>query len=238
MPEELGTVLENLSGIREEKFGDLTIFSGSWKNTNHREIKVSTAWSGWGKVSAARATTRMCAYSKENLEIDFLLFTGVAGAVNANFKQWDIVIPDSVLQHDMDARPLFQKFAIPVLDIKEILPSKYLHQKLKNALIFAKNKGNLNDFGSINEGLIATGDSFISDSKKLKELKDQLPNLQAVEMEGAAFAQVAKQEKFEWVILRVISDGADDEAQKDFSLFLNEYKLKSWELIKSFFDSF
>ena len=50
--------------------------------------------------------------------------------------------------------------------------------------LLQKIKVSWNDFGSINEDLIATGDSFISDSKKLKELKDQLPNLQAVEMEG------------------------------------------------------
>ena len=57
-------------------------------------------------------------------------------------------------------------------------------------------------------------------------------------MEGAAFAQVATQEKVKWVIIRVISDNAGDEAYEDFNLFLQKYKFKSWELIKYFLDSF
>ena len=53
-------------------------------------------------------------------------------------------------------------------------------------------------------------------------------------MEGAAFAQVAFQEKINWIILRVISDEANDSADIDFSEFLEKYKKYSWELINSF----
>ena len=52
--------------------------------------------------------------------------------------------------------------------------------------------GNLTKFGHIKKGLIATGDSFISDQSVIKKLKDELPNLEAVEMEGGAVAQVAE----------------------------------------------
>ena len=54
----------------------------------------------------------------------------------------------------------------------------------------------------------------------------------AAEMEGAAFAQVAEQEKIDWLILRVISDSADDSAKEDFSSFINEYKNFSLNLNK------
>ena len=51
-------------------------------------------------------------------------------------------------------------------------------------------------------------------------------------MEGAAFAQVALQEKVDWIVLRIISDTADENASKDFNKFISEYKLKSFDLIK------
>ena len=59
----------------------------------------------------------------------------------------------------------------------------------------------------------------------------------AVEMEGAAVAQVATQEKVEWLVLRVISDGANEIAVDDFKEFIVKYKLKSFELIKCFLEA-
>jgi len=90
----------------------------------------------------------------------------------------------------------------------------------------------LRDFGTINIGKIATGDKFISDREYLEEIKLQIPNLLAIEMEGAAVAQVAYQEKVPCVILRTISDSADEEAATSFDIFLKKYKLRSWLLIE------
>ena len=79
---------------------------------------------------------------------------------------------------------------------------------------------------------------FISDKDKLNQLNKEIPNLLAVEMEGAAFAQVAHQEKVDWIVIRTISDGADDNASEDFNSFLTQYQLKSWELIKILLNNF
>ena len=75
---------------------------------------------------------------------------------------------------------------------------------------------------------------FISDKLKLNQLSKEIPNLLAVEMEGGAFAQVAEQEDLPWIVVRVISDEADDNASEDFNSFLEKYKYKSWELIHDF----
>ena len=88
------------------------------------------------------------------------------------------------------------------------------------------------------KGLIATGDKFISDKKIIEKLSDEIPGILAVEMEGASFAQVAHQENIDWIVLRVISDSANEEAPEDFNQFLNEYKLRSFELLKYFLSSF
>ena len=59
MKEEIGKTLDKLTNISKRKFGDLEIFSGLWKSNSFNKLYVSIAFSGWGKVSAARTTTRM-----------------------------------------------------------------------------------------------------------------------------------------------------------------------------------
>ena len=236
MPEELGNINENLRNIQKCNVGDLEIFSGEYFNKNNKKILITTAWSGWGKVSAARTTTRICSgqvFGKP----DLLLFTGVAGSTSSDINQWDIIVPNSLMQHDMDASPIFEKFVIPALNKDKLSPSESLLKLLTSSLKKNKKEGKLKEFGFINEGLIATGDQFISDKKVLLELKNNIPEVSAIEMEGAAFAQVAIQEKINWIVLRVISDNADDGAQEDFISFLKKYEKVSWKLINIFLDN-
>ena len=228
MPEELGQILNNLDQIKESNYGDLTIYSGLWSRSNEKKIYISAAWSGWGKVSAARATIRVIDSVVNDCKVDFLIFTGVAGAANKVAKQWDIVLADSIVQHDMDARPLFEKFEIPSLNKIKMLPPDNLFKKISEIL----SEQNIYKLGSLKKGLIATGDMFISDLERLNDINSELPGLLAVEMEGGAFAQVASQENVDWVVLRVISDGADNDAAQDFEIFLKQYAEYSWKLIE------
>ena len=124
MPEEIGSSIENLSNVSKTKYGDLEIISGTWcgNSKTNNNLYVSFAWSGWGKVSAARAATRIIGFDFNNFPIEFLIFTGVAGAVNRNLKQWDIVIASKLIQHDMDARPLFDKYVIAQVATQEKIP--------------------------------------------------------------------------------------------------------------------
>ena len=73
MPEEVESIVKELENLNKNQFGDLTIFNGELKtySSKKNKIYVSVAWSGWGKVSAARATTRMCAYSRKILKLIF-----------------------------------------------------------------------------------------------------------------------------------------------------------------------
>lgn len=232
MPEEVGSILDNLHNIKSSKFGDFKLFSGKLILDNLEEVLVTTAWSGWGKVSAARATTRLLTSNLNQKPIEIIVFTGVAGAVDKNLKQWDVILANSVIQHDVDARPFFGKYVIPAVNDEKIYPNRVLLEKvfieLKKEL---KNKS-FSRFGSIYKGLIATGDMFLSNRKKINQLSEEISGLSAVEMEGAAFAQVAFQEKIDWLIMRVISDEANENAYYDFNQFLNEYKSSSFNLIQ------
>jgi len=227
MPEEIGNALESLTNIKEKKYGDLTLFSGEWS----KEIAITIAWSGWGKVSAARATTRLLSCDLNKKPIDFILFTGVAGGVDINLNQWDIIISSKVIQHDMDASPLFPKFVVPAIKSETLSANQFIVDWIYDSLVSVK-KNNIKPFGNISKGLIATGDQFISEKKILNKLYSEIENLKAVEMEGAAFAQVAYQENIPWCILRVISDNADELAADNFEEFLEKYEQCSWNLIE------
>ena len=237
MPEEVGVILDNLKSVVSTKFGDLELFSGTYCLDNSKEVIITTAWSGWGKVSAARATTRLLSSKFNSIPVEIAIFTGVAGAVDKRLKQWDVIISNSIMQHDMDARPIFEKYVIPAINKKKIIPDITLIDKVYNDLKQKLDQKNFSNFGSLYKGLIATGDIFISDSTKLNQLSKEIFELLAVEMEGAAFAQVALQEKVAWIVLRVISDSANENASSDFNKFLKEYKLKSFDLIKNFLDA-
>ena len=233
MPEEVGETLNYLKNAKKIIYGDLVIYKGEWildKSIN-AVIDISLAWSGWGKVSAARAATRLLNTAENKGKLDLILFTGVAGSGKKELNQWDIIIAKEVIQHDMDARPIFKKYQIPALGTDKIKSPQNITNWIYNILKSSKKAGHLDRFGSIKQGLIASGDKFISDKGYLKKLCTDIPGLDAVEMEGAAIAQVATQENIPWAIIRVISDNANEEACDDFSLFIEKYKNKSWEIV-------
>ena len=88
MPEEIGSAIDNLENVSLSEYGDLKIYYGKLKKSipNYQSVYITLAWSGWGKVSAARAITRILSGVNK---VDLILFTGVAGAVNKNLSQWD-----------------------------------------------------------------------------------------------------------------------------------------------------
>ena len=226
MPEEIGSDLSHLQQLQSEQHGDLTIHHGSWGE----DIRLSLAWSGWGKVSAARAATRLLCSAPD---INLLLFTGVAGAADPALKQWDVVLANAVVQHDMDASPLFPRFTLPALNRAQLEPDPSWFQWASTALAQADQAGEIDGFGTPSTGLVATGDRFIGDADVLEALREALPGLRAVEMEGAAVAQVAEQEGIPWLVLRVISDGADANAAQSFGDFIKRYDRRAWCLIQA-----
>ena len=133
----------------------------------------------------------------------------------------------------MDARPLYKKHVIPALKEARIKSLKnwvkWSTEVLKESIL----KNQIRPFLNVKNGLVATGDQFISSKSLIETLSKELPGLSAVEMEGAAVAQVAQQEGIPWLIIRVISDGADESADQNFIDFLEKYKNCSWYLIKA-----
>ena len=99
----------------------------------------------------------------KDLPVDFVLFTGVAGAIGKDLRQWDIVIAESVIQHDMDARPLLKNLLFLRLNQKIFADKEILEKVYSPKEKLLNNK--LKIFGKLSKGLIATGDMFISENK-------------------------------------------------------------------------
>ncbi len=230
MPEEVGGFLTELSNIEQKSFGDLIIYSGRY---NKDDLIISIAFSGWGKVSAARATTRLINFKSGNKKVEFIFFTGVAGSATPKLKQWDLIIGDSLIQHDMDASPMFDKLVIPSLNTKELIPDKFIVNKIFKELNIQKDSILSPIFGSIFRGKIASGDQFINNQNKLNKIRSIVPDLSALEMEGAAFAQVAIQEGIQWIVVRVISDNASTDSENEFTKFVEKYNFHSQKLIEA-----
>ena len=233
MPEEIGSDLGHLDTVGEQHHGDLTLHRCFWRVADAAPVQLTLAWSGWGKVCAARAATRLLASAPDDAPIDLLLFTGVAGAADPALKQWDLVLASEVIQHDMNASPLFPKFTLPPLNRDRLQPRPAWLAWAQATLEQAHQAGALDAFGTPRPGLVATGDQFIGDPAVLNDLRRDLPDLQAVEMEGAAVAQVAEQEGIPWLVLRVISDSADDDAAESFTDFVQRYERSAWQLVEA-----
>ncbi len=235
MPQEIGVIKDHLSNIQFEYFGDLTIYKGNYNFLDDINLEITFAWSGWGKVSASRTTTRVISSDLNSKNLDFLIFTGVAGGAKDFLSQWDLVVGNFLIQHDMDASPLYQKYQIPSTRDIYMRPDKKLFDWTLNSMRkFIKSEKNIK-FKNVFQGVIASGDKFINDEYILNSLKNNISDLHAIEMEGAAFAQVAIQEKIKWIVLRTISDNAKSEANQTFEKFIEQYSEYSWDLLDSLF---
>src|SRR5262249_7460445 len=147
-----------------------------------------------------------------------IVFTGVAGSADFGVRVGDVVVAESLVQHDIDASPLFPRFEVPLTGLSHLPSDRDLSRKLATAAReFLENEANE---PQLHRGLVDSGDQFITDPVKLAAMKDALPDLLAVEMEGAAVAQVCFELGVPFAVIRTISDNANEDAATDFMHFV------------------
>jgi adenosylhomocysteine nucleosidase len=183
---------------------------------------VVLALSRIGKVAAATTTAALI----ESFGVSRVVFTGVAGGVGPDVRVGDVVVGSSFLQHDMDASPLFPRYEIPLYGQTLFAADVDLTAVLLRASQAAKLISTNGQLPSIHHGLIASGDRFVSSAVEALALVQALQSCGhqplAVEMEGAAVAQVCADYGVPFAAVRTISDRADDEAHVDFPKFIAE----------------
>jgi len=225
-----------LSALAQEQQGLLAQLSHSravrragrdfWLGDLHG-LPVVLALSRIGKVAAATtATTLIEAFAAERI-----VFTGVAGALGAAVHVGDVVVASHFVQHDMDASPLFPRFEIPLYQRTQFACDTRLTQLLADAchdairgLPPAAAIGQEGVAPNVHRGLIASGDRFIATAQTSRDvgqaLRAHAMEPLAVEMEGAAVAQVCHDYGVPFAAVRTISDRADDTAHVDFQQFI------------------
>jgi adenosylhomocysteine nucleosidase len=181
-----------------------------------------------GKVAAAVTAVTLI----REFNVDEIIFTGLAGGLAPSGKVGDVVIAGSLVQHDLDARPFFPRHEVPLLGVAEFVTDAALCSELENAAMqfFATDFRRAvaseiaAGFGigepALHCGLVLSGDRFVGDADEAAELLSRFPDALAVEMEGAAVAQVCHEHVLPCAILRTISDRADANAHVDFGQFL------------------
>lgn len=203
--EKLKEITENIETV---KAGILTVFKG--KISNHDVIIVK---SGVGKANAAMCTQ----FIIDKYEPYCIINTGVAGGIGENLSIGDIVIGESLVQYDFDASVLGYAKGYMCTGFEKDKPTLFYSDKnLINIFEDAVKKSG--SMQKIHKGTIATGDCFISDPNKKKEIKDTF-NALAVEMEGAAIAQASHMNSVPCLIIRSISDLADGSATESLAEF-------------------
>lgn len=227
LPGESGRLLEMMEGpVASHERGMRTYYSGKLFGIN--TVLVSTRI---GKVAAAAATTNLIL----EYGVDMVIFIGVAGDIDPRLHVGDVVIGSTTMQYDMDASPFFPPYEIPLLNVSEFHADPLLEQfafqaakrfvdgELQNSIP----KMILDRFHIIQpkvmEGLIITGDQVITQEGRKNALRREIPRALGAEMEGASVAQVCYEYGVPCVVIRTISDYADQEKKPgDMTAFIQQ----------------
>ena len=210
MEQEVALLKLKLAHPQIKKAAGLDFFTGQLGGKN-----VVVVRSGIGKVNAA-----ICAQVLISLfGANYIINTGVAGGLDPTLNIGDIVVSTDLVQHDMDVHYFSHpRGMIPGLGIAFFAADTSLVQAAMEA-------------GATITGRIATGDCFVSDSEKKQDIA-QTFNAMCVEMEGAAIAQTCFLNGIPFVVIRSISDKADEDATISFEQFVEQAAQNSSNLVE------
>jgi len=215
---EVEDLINSMDLIKKETISGIDFFEGKLQNKN-----AVLAICGIGKVHAAVCTqTMILKYAP-----DAIINIGVAGCLSPELDFADIVISDSVVQHDFDVTP----FGVPVglisgIDLIKIPCNEELVKQLVKAAEILEDT-------NIAVGTVASGDQFVGSKEKKDYIVNNFDAL-CTEMEGAAIGHVCYMNNVDFCIVRAMSDKADSTANMDFDIFVKNAIDKTIKLINSF----
>ena len=213
MHEEIAALRPCLAELRTERRAGRDFHLG--RLDGHDVVLVRC---GIGKVAAATTTAVLL----DAYDASALLFTGVAGGLGEGVRVGDIVVATTLLQHDMNAEPLFPRWEVPLtgrarFDADAAWTARLVQVGRTLAATDAHAVA-----ATTHAGLVVSGDRFVATRTESDALRALLPDALAVEMEGAAVAQVCHDFARPFGVVRTISDRADDAAHGDFQRFVAE----------------
>ena len=209
MESEVELLVSLLDEKTSRKIGKHTYYTGILAGT-----PTVIARAGVGKVNAAACTAAMI------LEFapEYILNTGVAGALGKGITVGDVIIADSCVEYDLEYGALGDKrgsIFYPDSTSEIVMPADAELSAKLEAAASAVSGGEF----AVKRGVVATGDKFISSNEAREDILSAFPDALCCEMEGAAIAQVCRLYSTKFSILRSMSDSADGEAEMDFPTF-------------------
>ena len=220
MEEEIEMLKSEMKNVKTTVLAGMTFCEGIlWKHP------IVVVRSGIGKVNMAICTQILI----DVFKVEALINTGVAGGLYSELSIGDIVLSSEAMQHDMDATGFgYQKGEIPRMDTYIFRADEGLIQAAKEAC------ETVNTDIHCFVGRVVTGDQFIQSLAKKEQLIRDFGGYCA-EMEGAAMAQVAFLNHIPFLVIRAISDKADDSAQMSYEQFEKQAIIHTMKLLAAMF---
>ena len=217
MEAEVALLRDSLNGLKTHRFGkNFVVYTGQFAGKD-----IALCQSGIGKVNAAIATTLL----KEHFAPDVVINTGSAGGIGDGLKVGDVVVGTHIMHHDVDVTAFGYKHGqVPQLPAAFACDETLVAAAEKAACTFQAAR--------VMHGLIVSGDSFINSTAAIEQIHARLPQPLAVEMEAAAIAQTCYQLDTPFVVIRAISDSAEDSASVSFEEFLEVAAKHSAQMVQ------
>lgn len=221
MEQEIELLKSLMHHPEEERFGKFTFYRGRLFN---KEVILSL--SGIGKVNAAIATTMAI----NRYQAGCVINTGSAGGLGAALQVGDVVVGTLIAHHDVDVTAFGYKIGqVPKLRPAFESDSDLVRAAGKAARAFTGAR--------IHKGLIVSGDQFIHSAEQVARIRQNFFGVQVVEMEAAAIAQTCEQFGVPFVVIRAVSDLADEKADISFEEFLETAAVNSAKMVNSIISS-
>ncbi|MDC9621467.1 5'-methylthioadenosine/S-adenosylhomocysteine nucleosidase [Xenorhabdus sp. XENO-7] len=203
MEQEVTLLRDQIEGLQTVSRGGCEIYTGKLNG-----VDIALLKSGIGKVSAALGTTLLI----EHCQPDIVINTGSAGGLDPKLNVGDIVVSGEVRYHDAD----LTAFGYEPGQMAQCPPAFIADSQL---ITLAEKCIKSLDLNAV-RGLICSGDAFINGAEPLARIRATFPRAAAVEMEAAAIGHVCHQYQIPFVVVRAISDVADQESHISFDEFL------------------
>ena len=217
MEQEIEILRDSLENRKDHKLAGFDLYTGTLDN-----VEVVLLQSGIGKVNSSVSTALML----QAFAPDCIINTGSAGGCDDSLDVGDIVISSELLHHDVDVTAfgyeLGQMARMPVTYI----PDELLAQTAAQCIELVADAKTV-------RGVIATGDTFVSDPAKVAAIKAAFPAVKAVEMEAAAIAQTCFLFGTPFLVVRALSDIAGKSSNLSFADFIETASTHSAKMVRA-----
>lgn len=217
MEQEIEILRDSLVDRIDHKLAGFDIYTGKLQ-----DIDVVLLQSGIGKVNASVSTALML----QQFAPDCVINTGSAGGCDDSLEVGDIVISSHLLHHDVDVTAFGYELGQMARMPATYIPDEYLADIAKSCI------ESVNGARAV-RGVIATGDTFVSEPAKVAAIKASFPTVKAVEMEAAAIAQTCFLFQTPFLVVRALSDIAGKSSNLSFADFIETASTHSANMVQA-----